>query len=72
HYVLEGAVSLNAFSAYAGQDIRLHWTMGCGNDVVALDIAGGLPGATVPNPTPFALFALGVGLLGVVRRRALR
>lgn len=41
-----------------------HWTMYCGNDV----IEGLARAKSVPEPQPFALFLLGLGLIGLARR----
>lgn len=46
-----------------GQGFRIHWTMSCGND------AGDLEVPPVPAPPAVALGLLGLGLVGVVRRR---
>jgi len=64
HYVLEARIPLNLFE-YVGvapvwdSPFSVHWTMGCGNDSIDLDIVA------VPEPTTTLLFVLGIfGLFG--------
>ena len=49
------------------QDLGLHWTMACANDV----IEGKYPGAPIPEPNTLVLFGAGLlGLAGLGRRRS--
>ncbi len=50
-------------------DLAAHWTMSCGNDV----IAGSVEIAPVPEPATMLLFGTGlVGLAGVARKRKMK
>ncbi len=63
HYVIEGSISLADFSLYTGEDFTVHWTMGCGNDAIDLEVGGGLPSTGVPLPA--TTWLLGVSLIGL-------
>jgi hypothetical protein len=69
HFVIEGSVALADFALFAGEDFTVQWTMGCGNDLIALSVDGGLPGTSVPEPAPVLLMAGSLMLLAVMRRR---
>ncbi len=61
HFVLEGYVPISAFGSQWEPDVRVHWTMSCGNDYLNVDYSH------TPEPATLALF--GLGLAGFLRRR---
>lgn len=65
HYAL--VITMSIGNIWDGsEDLGLHWTMLCANDVVE----GSIPGNPVPEPGTLALFAIGaLGLAGAGRRR---
>lgn len=62
-HVLEGSFDTSLLSLYHGGDIKLHWTMSCGNDV--LDITQN----PSPVPEPGTLLLLGSGMIGLAGAR---
>ena len=67
HYVLEAGIPLSALglNSNSSQNLTVHWTMQCGNDVL------NLPADVNPIPEPGTMMLLGTGLLGLlgIRRK---
>jgi len=68
HYFMETSIAVDAAGELlltdTGGGLRVHWTMGCGNDVT--DFTDDTPLVPVPEPTTIVL--LGMGVLGVALR----
>jgi hypothetical protein len=72
HYFLETSIDLDAAGEILVTDptqsgsggLSLHWTMGCGNDVI--DVNDSTP--LVPVPEPSTIILLGMGVLGIALR----
>ncbi len=65
--VIEGSFDISLLSDYMGGSMTLHWTMGCGNDVIEV--------TTSPVPEPATILLLGAGLIGIAgfgRKRFLK
>ena len=60
HYVLEASVPLSAFgfNRHTSRDIKLHWTMSCGNDYLTL--RADINPTPVPEPSTMVLIMLGL------------
>jgi hypothetical protein len=57
HYLIEARISNSFFSAAdLSRSLTLHWTMGCANDPISVDLPSNVP-------TPDALPMLGIGLM---------
>jgi len=67
HYVLEAGIPLSALglNSNSSQNLKVHWTMQCGNDVL------NLPADVNPIPEPGTMMLLGTGLVGLlgIRRK---
>jgi hypothetical protein len=70
HSVFELGIDLSIFG---GQKItHVHWGPSCGNDLLDLEMEMG-SGNAIPEPSSWALFALGLfGIGAFVRRRPVR
>lgn len=65
-YILEGRLSLSLFDYLPGDSMTVHWTMGCGNDVIEQTSSA----APVPEPATMMLLATGLaGLAGGLRKK---
>jgi len=64
HYVIEASFLLSNLGLTVGvgdeSDVKIHWTMGCGNDYLDLEAT-----ADNPIPEPATLFLFGSGLIGL-------
>ncbi len=57
--VIEGSFDIGLLSSYTGESMKLHWTMGCGNDVIEATTSAS------PIPEPATMLLLGAGLLSI-------
>ncbi|MBI5331883.1 MAG: PEP-CTERM sorting domain-containing protein [Betaproteobacteria bacterium] len=71
HYFYEVAVPLSAFgsSMNVGAQFKVHWTMGCANDVMVVSTTRNVT-SKVPEPGTLALLPLGLIGIAALRRRA--
>jgi hypothetical protein len=69
HYIMEGSVSLDNFSAYANQQVNVHWTMRCGNDAIDLLSQVNITPTGVPLPGTALLYVPLLAGLGFISRR---
>jgi hypothetical protein len=64
--VIEGSFDLSLLSLYSGGPMKMHWTMGCGNDIINHTSEQ----APIPEPATMLLFGSGlVGLAGMARKK---
>ncbi|MDD5492056.1 MAG: sugar transferase [bacterium] len=62
HYVLEAGIPLSSLGLNSGssQNLKVHWTMQCGNDVLTL------PADVNPVPEPGTMVLFGSGIFGLL------
>lgn len=66
-YLIEGKIAKSDLEVGAmniGQQVKLHWTMSCGND--AVDLQGDVDN---PVPEPTTMVLMGAGLVGISLRK---
>jgi len=70
HYVIEVAIPLVSLNLSYQDQLKIHWTMECGNDYLTLEADVDSPsggGPVVPEPTTLALAA--VGFIGFILKK---